>query len=623
MQIKSVEIIDYDEPLEEKMSYEPPKSTKELDISKWMVKNLPALLGGTGSVLGSPFGPFGAIGGGVLGAGLGSGLQQFINPQQITEETGLEATPELRGGTILKDAALQGLFDVGAFPGAKLGAGMVTPTQPTLRTAIAKKFFMKRGIAPEAMEFIRENPDFPVTVSQVGKSPTAEILENVFARGRKADVIESQQSFMRGEFGKEISARAPDARAFTIAKNIQTDLESGLAFHTERVNKLYGNLRSIAAKNVSKRGIAGPIYFNKSSDFAQRFLDQLQTDYGVTSVPELLNVTNDAGLRKAVVTLRTIAGTRLKGSTIAKPTSLNAAIDVKSAVGEKGFRNLLAKKVTGEAAFRKLGQYLDEDIEASLGNFETQGQLAQETYGKAKKAAELKFNLFEETKAVENLVGQDFGHQQVINQIIKDPVAINKTMAAAGPAGPRVRKMLGAEVLADIFEQSYKDGVFKPNVAVDVFNQRSSEESIRRLFSAKERSALNKLFISIQHFDPNLPLQAVTAVGIRAAGTGLSFAAGALDFAVTGSLKSSVKTGGVVLGGLIGIRQFTKAILMNPQVARYAADAMRMPPQSIQARRLTQLILAGMEGGKIALTNQSGEEIGEAKIVKGGKIVPE
>lgn len=581
---------------------------KAISGMRFLGEAIPNFAGAAGGMLGGLPG----LAGGTFAGSLIQRMLQSQFPQQFgVESEGIGGAVQGAGFDALVNTALEVPFRA---------ISKLPLSGPVLRSELAKRF-MGKSLAPEVGAGLRARPDLPITVGQGGQGTTANLLENLVTPIGKRKVRDIQQEMLSQEAKGLIG---PSSSPQQIAEAVRGSLLGGLEDISTLANQQFGKLRLIAKQNVIKvahpsgqvgrgtQSIEGPIAFTKTNKLAGKVIDKLNEDFGTESANTLLASVREEQ-RDAINALQRIV--TLGG----KPLSLDAALRIKAITGDKGFKSLFPG--AEESTFRRLNALIDEDIQKSMSAWPRLGDIAPQIYREAKGSFEQSRVLFKETPTTSSLIEGPIGKIENIKTILKDPELIKRTKGAAKNP-EQVKATLGSEFLADIIEKGVDPSTkqFRSSAPISEFLSRENDSIIRQLFTSNQRSAITNFFKVVERLDPKLPLAGVTALGIRAAGAGITLAPGLIDFAMTGSLKSSVQTSGLILGGLIGLNTFTKKVLLDPRVARIAANLAKLPPTSPQARAMSRTLFGALKGTQIMLMAPDGTILGPAEIGKTGKI---
>lgn len=168
--------------------------------------------------------PAAAIAGGSFGGPggyLGGNLAGVIAQRQLQRLTGRNLSnpdDEIAGiGTdfftnILMDAATAGTAKAGklALKGVQLATSKKARTE--LKVSIAKNLLKgKTGVAPETIEFVKENPDFPITLGQLkGQDSTLDFAEKLLKPEQRRTIQAIQTDILSGKVTEGVASRTPN-----------------------------------------------------------------------------------------------------------------------------------------------------------------------------------------------------------------------------------------------------------------------------------------------------------------------------------------------------------------------------------------------------------------------------
>lgn len=512
-----------------------------------------------------------------------------------------------------------------------LGSGIskALSSNPEFKVALAKLFTKGgKGLDPDVATYLKANPDIPITTAQGSGSTAARLIENLLSPLRKKAVVEEQQKILQDKF-KNL-APFQNLTKEQLAGGIKTDLLQGAKQTGQVVNQLYDNFYSAANSNhvLNKAGelIRGPVYLDRSSNLAKQIISRLQQAYEKQNVKQLYGALNEEQ-KPLLQMLQRIAGVQ-SGKTV-NPVDARVAMDIKRITGGQGFKNLIPEG-SEEGTFRKLNRLIDEDVKDSILGSPTKGrygwktntQQAFQSYQAANKAHEIRMSIFRDNPAVSKLIESPLSGIGDVQNILKDPANIDSAIKGSSNP-PLVKNYLKSEYLQDLFEKSHQKDLnqLDPNKAIELFTSRENEATAKRLFSAPERASLTQFFKTVKTLDPKLPLAGVTALGIRAAGAGLTLAAGVVPLLTSGSLGNGAERSALTLGAVLSANQMAH-ILSDPKIARYATQLAKLPPKSKMAQSLSKAIFLALKGEQIYLTMPNGAIVGKGDVNEQGKVEP-
>lgn len=122
-----------------------PKSSAFDKTAGWVTHNAPLIMGGLGAAAGTAIGPEGTIAGGAIGAAIGGGSGSAI--KQKAEQG------KVKVGTVAKDAAVQGAYDLGgglAMKGIAKTAQILGIPEAMMKFALKSGEDLEQGVNPAA-----------------------------------------------------------------------------------------------------------------------------------------------------------------------------------------------------------------------------------------------------------------------------------------------------------------------------------------------------------------------------------------------------------------------------------------------------------------------------------------
>lgn len=585
---------------------------------------LPVAGGIAGAVLGR--GQAGKFAGTSLGTFGGSILQQLGEAPAIGKEP-----PSLSG--MSQRAATEAIANIILDPLLGHLAGSIFKG-PTGRTALMKKLspgtqkFMAEE--PEVAAFMQLHPELKTTVGQTGGGPIVNLVENISTPIAKRQIVAEQQGILKSIWDQRLQNFGLGT-PLELAQKVKQASQAGFDAVRDATNDSYGQLRAIAGRfNTIKHGfsdVQGPVFLDKSSGPLDKIFSTIKSD------PELKAV---ADVDKPIYDMiKQIGELRYPDGSV-RPINIEEAIKLKSLLGARSKYGELT--VEGKVLpYRDLNRVVDEDILRSIngqsGNPTRPGWKlksdALEGYRKGNALTERKYALFGE-EAVPEIHRLLEDPTKTISNVhaIKDPQILDRLMAGAAFGDPArkeiVRKSIASNYLQNLLQDSWDTELkrFDPNKPIKWFVDRENQDIIRRLFTANERADFTYLFKTIQHLDPRLPMAGVTAAGIRGLGALATFVPGTITGLATGDVSRGVQTTGAILGVLVGANTFSHAVLLNPKVARAAANMMRLPPMSADAKIASRVLYTALKGAQVELIGRDGAIYGTGTIGQDGKVKP-
>jgi len=554
--------------------------------------------------------------GGAIGGGVGSALQQSlmrIDPRNFGQPA---QTPIDTGAQIAFDAVLNPALNTITRGLSNIGTG-------NLRKGLVRRFG-KEVKDPEFASFLAANSDFPITTGQATESPVANILEQVFNPFKSTRIRQQQQQ----NFISHIPKAASPSR---IAQDVQKNLNSGFTEITDSVNAQFTNLRRIAGLNLARTTaggkvttVSGPIQFTKSADFAENLLKSLEATLDVQGSEGLKQAVSE-NLKPAIIALQRIAKTKDTVLNRFNPVDIDAALQIKRITGEMGFSKSFLDLKLDDRLMRNLNRLIDEDIRDSIGKFTNGADIALRHYDIGNKLVTHRANLFKETAPIRAMLEETLSGVPDVQQILKDPVAIRRTIAASGGKAKETRALLQSEFLEDIMNQATQKGrkTLKHEIPFQSLTDRFRNESAEALFAPDHLASIQNFFKAIQKLDPNVSKSGNIALGIRTAGAGLTLASGLVPLALGEDASTSAQTAGTVLGAVLTTSLLSNKILMNPKVVRAALGLTRVSPSSTVAKQLRTTLFLALRGATIPLTAPDGTIVGSGVVNDEGKVVPD
>lgn len=597
-------------------------------------------------------GSAGAIVGGPMGAGLGafSGdlIKQELQNQWPNTFGKLPESEQTPGGALL-NAGVEGVSNfAGDWAFGKLGTYASRIKLGTLKDKASEwllksRLFRGEKMEPEVRQFLSENPDMPITAGQATGNKISQFLEANLGGTRGREIRKEQQGIFKDRFESEardnVSSTDPERLALTASSKVQEGSDSLM----KDVNRVYANLRGIAKQNVTKvqgkpkeskildangkpiqtpveESIEGPIVAGKAYEDAKYLLDKIQKDYGLQNADELLPFLEEEQ-RAAFRALKRFADSAVdkSGKPVAIP--LNVALDAKRIIGNRAFRSFFGDMESQR--LQQLNRNLDEDIRTSIGKWGKNGSEALKQYALGNKYFQTHAELFKETPGITGLLQGGPGTIENVQTILRDPVQLRRTLVAVDDNG-QTKKALKSEFLSDIFNSAFSkaEGKFSKGTAFEMFGDRDKQPIINQLFTGEEKRSLQRFFKTIDKVNADIPFNSATSLGWSLARQGAAVAASTLPFAFTGEVnETSLAFSGLILGGIIGAKQFTKNVLLNPRMVRIATDLAQLPPDSLKAKQLARVLFQGMKGTRITLQLVNGMTA-EAEINAKGEIDP-
>ncbi len=620
----------------------PPTTISEGEARRTRGEAIPLVTGAAGAYLGGPAGSG-------LGAFAGDLIKQELQNRFPQTFGSLPEDQEDPGGALVS-AGTTGLLN---FAGDKTAGALGTfagrVKSGTVKDRISNYLMRSRlfggdALEPEVREFLTANPDFPITHGQATGNKLTQFLEANLGGSKSKQIRAEQQDVFKNKFEQEagmgVSSNDPERLGLTVASKV----EEGFKSSSKDIDRVYNNLRSIAKQNTAKvpgkpteskildaqgkpvqtateNTIEGPVTLSNASNDANTLLEKIKTTYGVDNADDLLPQLEEEQ-RVALRTLRRFAEQTVDKSGKPIPVPLNVALDMKRITGNRAFKSFFGDM--DSQRLQALNRNLDTDIRESIGKWDKNGPEALKQYALGNKYFQTQAQVFKETPAVEGLLTDPLGVTRNVKELFSDPGQLRMALVATQGDNGQTKKALKSEFLSDIFNSAFSkaEGKFSKGTAYELFTDRNKEPILRQLFTGEEANNLKRFFKTIDKVNTEIPFNSATSLGWSAARQGAAVAGTLLPFITSGDInENTLAQSGLILGAIIGTKQFTKNALLNPRMVRIATDLAQLPPDSYKAKQVARTLFQAMRGTKVTLELINGMTA-EAEINSKGEIDP-
>lgn len=583
---------------------------------------LPTITGfGAGLIGGLAGGPIGTAAMGTAGATVGETLRntflQHIAPPELrptNEQVFANVTGELLGSALGETIAG--------------GVGRLISRVPLTRAFISRQLVNRFGQrSPQFEQFLKDNPNIPVSVGQITNSPVLKFLEDVVSTGKKVNLVRVQQDLVGDLATKAVASFHPSGTNIEdVGNELIRNLRDGSMMYRNIENNLYTQVRNIASKTkLAQKGlpgsqVTGPVVLNKTIAVLSDILENLPTVTNLTELRSLLAAKD----KKFAIYLDAIADVYKRG-TAPTPVPFEFAQTMKSILGREG-KSALTVPPQHQRKLQEVASAITEDIEDSMRKFWTDGEHAAQLFSSARSVATQRRHLFNETNIIKRLLKQQ-NVSDDIDELIKDHNKLDAVLEAS--ASPDVtRRLLAANYLDNLFQKSKtvtKDGVVGIDIgkAATEFANRKAEPSVRRLFTTSQRANIETLLTTLDRLKPEVSTASRWALHWRA-GMGLGIAAISLGpslyrLGTEGTLKKPTTLEQVGILFVLG-RLATNKILLDPKLTRIAADLAHTPKESFKARHSVRALLYGLRGYDVYIKNLDGVTLSQGIIDDNGRV---
>lgn len=596
----------------------------------------------------------GGIAGSFASPGPGTALGSFSGDliRKMMQQQRLPSGGEIAG------SAITSIPD--AFTGVA-GESLAT-TQPLLRAKLAKMMFA-RGSGNAAKVAERDaalqmvsgaNP----SVGQMTGSRVASFMENNFAPSASRELKNGSMEAVGREFENltpgTMETRAGSVRdALKVGKNqlenkignadaslralgnhntVSYDIVTG----QEPSGLFDANGNAILKDVVENKKIQGPIYLSNTVRDADAFLAGMRRNYGAKSnvalvdlpaLPEserkLVNLAQNISDTKSTDPIKNWNGPIAEqiSSSGVHPINLDTALEWKTSTGELGFK----KPIGGnniQRLWKNLNRSLDSDISTSIPNWQG-GQQANQFYGTRNALNAQRQSLYiskaPATKGLLESSGITSGTGD-IQEILSDPVKLGKALAGSSNRETTRQDLLGSWIEnvysnAKSYDEKALTTKFDSAGPMNAFLDPKNEKILNRLLpNAQDKQNLGQFFKSVAVLNPGEQMS--NSLAIRAARNASYIAMPLLSGAYSSGL-------GVGIAGIeIGLNQFTKRVLLNPEVARLIPRLSSLPSSSPEGRAISRLIFTALKGTEVSLTDEKGNKTGIATFGEKGDLIP-
>ena len=554
-----------------------------------IVEGLPSMLGPVGGTLGSmtsPItGPAGPIAGYAIGTGVGMGARQGLQ----------NLSPELFGESKSFGENLPGDV-IGALMNALPGLGKLAfskNARERAKESLVRSFFKNR-LSPEAQAALKADPSMPISVGQVTGN---EALENIYAKTQKEDLVKNQIERVKQQ-GQQVAedlspqeitreARGVEGARLTreyikdrelVERNLRKDIEDAGNLKTRffdydpKTSSMVEIQPGDYTGSISQRRIQAPITLTKSSQYSDTMikeLDALMEDVKGSSIP----VTGE------------IAAVRNYLQGFRKPSKTSGVPNIEPFAKIEEAREALDKVLERAkplerktVALEELRDSLDKDIKNSITRW---GAGSLDKYKSLRSGKEFRKGLF--AKDVRKSLQESgefpskFYDEAMSSSEAARRYAISEGIASESRLGYQVNKTdnpLAREYVTRIMEKHSEKDFFRGKQAFEDFNKDLKEQIPQKFLNAETRNNLKHLFERASI--PKRPSE-------------------------IGSYALEMHKGSVILrlgraaAQHVGMGQFARGILVNPKMARYAAELIRTPAESGRAKILTRALRVGLQ----------------------------
>lgn len=301
------------------------------------------------------------------------------------------------------------------------------------------------------------------------------------------------------------------------------------------------------------------------------------------------------------------------GLTAANPKGTGAPMDAILDVEDR-LHSLVSNPKTSERD-RRLAQSLmtsvDKDVRTGAGNLTGNW----DNYQLARKRISDQFD----GKEVGKILDSPYLEHSKIQKVLENPTSYPEARAAS----KNIKQFDAAvkeQFLARIIEKSTDGTTFK--LGQPIKELMANKEAYGRFFTAAERAPIDQLMRTMERVAPEAVSTGNASLSMAQKG-GMVVAGSLLASVLPGHLLGAFGgAGALALGAEVGAQSFVKKILLNPTNAKIVSQLAKMPPNSQQAKILSNHLFLGMKGAQIALRQPEGGIIGWGTIGENGKWQP-
>jgi hypothetical protein len=577
-----------------------------------------------GMVAGVP----GYIAGQLAGSGLKTGIKGSDSPVTDTlyeagVNSGLDALNFGVGKTIGAGVPpLNRLFKAKATKGLKSTA--VNPFKVALGEAFLPE---EMAVSPSTLNYmINAGMDHPPITVLGGERSIAGQMGNILNPQLQKKILDKQAGSFKQILDTEIFARGGGLTPQQNAKVVKGQLAQGYDQRQKLIGKTfdavrdgapevsYDNVREVTSPIAGADGrpvttlvnepykIKGPVTASNTGNFVDSLIPQIVDNYKLPSTEGLLPyMTEDQ--RQTMQLLQRFAGAK-----DGKPIPLEVALQLKKITGQRGYAHSLPLGVD-EAVMQKVNALLDQDIRASFDQYapDVAKNLTQK-YNRGNALATKQGEIFRDDKTVANLMTTPRMGVEEMRTILKDPNLIRSTIRGS-KNGQTTRAALSSEYLDSIFEKTQSPKI------LNEFLSRDNLATNQALFTQPEQARLRKTFQALSETNTQVPSFGQANLALREGSAGLQVSKGVLESLFEGKISPALGAGGRVVGGVLGLKYLTRAVLQNPDVAMAAIQLRNMTTKSPGYSKAIKALKLGLKGAEIGIIDSgTGERLDTVRI---------
>jgi hypothetical protein len=588
-----------------------------------------ASLGKVSGRIGRTAGGYGA--GAIAGSLLSRGLEHFApaffgtaDPNKsVLDKTVSDVSENAFLDTLLGGAAKVGK---GAFSLAKFLASD-KPMEKALGNYLTKKYagsFM--GPGPEQTAALLDAPEIPISVGDVLQPGNkAKMFEGLISPFKKENIqrIATIGNFqrMRDEVGRDITTENLGKDAAQRALRLKSKMESTRNMLWKRVENM-ADASTHEVEVTTNKQVKSPRSLGTILGTEPPVQDVAQTTKfktGGVVIPvkarklaSEINFDYDAMIKEMP---------ELEHSPVFKEvTNRLDSLDSSNVTGYKSineFRKVLNdaigdKRTPARAIPRmiELKKALDEDIADSMKVAWTNGEEALKSFEAAKKfetAYQDKYNT-QVKEALDDAIGENSADPFTRGA---RPSVLYDKMLDSTESLSMYRRVAGRSATKQAFVKKVYDKFIDEttkqidgNGLLSFLDSANGGEMAKIALSSDQRRSLRYIAQRAKTINPDASKVGSVAIEFSRAGLAINTVGKAASF----DLKGLVLEQGAKLAGYITVNDLVDNVLLNPRFARQLAVAMGRPVNSPQMAKSTGHLLASIQGAKVLLRADSGEE---------------